>query len=47
MTGSYGKTITSWLMRGMFENTGELVGMLGESKSARLHGCRIILGSCG
>ncbi len=34
ITGSYGKTTTAWLLRGMLENTfeetGELVGMLGE-----------------
>lgn len=30
LVGSYGKTTSSWLMRGMFEEAEELVGMVGE-----------------
>ena len=29
LVGSYGKTTSAWLMRGMFEEAGELTGMLG------------------
>ena len=32
MVGSFGKTTTTWLARGMFEETGERCGLVGELK---------------
>ena len=34
LVGSYGKTTSAWLMRGMFEEAGELTGMLGSIEYA-------------
>jgi hypothetical protein len=36
LAGSYGKTTAAWLMRGLFEETGELTGMIGEQQLAIL-----------
>lgn len=49
VVGSFGKTTTAWLARGMFEETGERCGMIGarRRRRRRLRRCRVAAGLLG